>query len=293
VQKKLLISIISCFLVSFLVRSQTVEQTIAWGKQQMALGQYNNALKAFKRVSFFRKDEQKVDLPELMAVCLEKTGAFAEALKLYDYSIEINSVPAGIIDLKLKKANLLIEMEQYDLSLIVLLNLPAGATTDQYLVKEYLLGINYFKKGYFPESAMHFSHLFQNENKLLELDKLFEENYRILRRYNPQKAIFLNLILPGAGYLYAGKTGQAAKSVALTGGAVALFGVTAKYESFTDGIIAILPWFQKTYIGGISGVGEAVNNRIEEAQTSIYSKIINLTEPKVERFFVSSGITLH
>ncbi len=279
-QKKLLISIISCFIVVLSLNSQTVGETIAWGKQQMTLGEYDNALKAFRRASFFSHSKGS-DLSALMAVCLEKTGDPDEALRFYDLSAETQSDPSAINSIMLKKANLLAEMKRYDQALQVLLKLPPDLIPDQYLQKEYYLGIIYFNEGYYPESEVHFRNLLQNAKKQEKLDSLFDENYQIINRYRPNKARLLNIILPGAGYLYAGETGKAVKSVLFTGGAVVLFGVTARYEDITDGVIAILPWFQKTYIGGINGAGQLVNIKLEKAQTNIYSEIILLTEPEV------------
>lgn len=279
-QKKLLISIISCFIVVLSLNSQTVGETIAWGKQQMTLEEYENALKAFRRASFFSHSKGN-DLSALMADCLEKTGKPDEALRFYDLSAKAQSDPATINAIMLKKANLLAEMQRYDQALQLILKLPSGMTPDQYLLKEYYLGIIYFNKGYYPESEVHFRNLLQNAKKQEKLDSLFDENYRIINRYRPNKARLLNIILPGAGYMYAGEPGKALKSVLFTGGAVVLFGVTARYEDFTDGIIANLPWFQNTYIGGINGAGQIVNTKLEKAQTNIYSKIILLTEPDV------------
>lgn len=92
----------------------------------------------------------------------------------------------------------------------------------------------------------HLSQLDVDQEQLKKYDRAISAS----QRPNPNAAMIMSAILPGAGQLYAGSKQEALNSFAINAFFLAVTLRTAQFVRVFDVVVAVLPWFQRYYVGG-------------------------------------------
>jgi len=87
-------------------------------------------------------------------------------------------------------------------------------------------------------------------------------------------------ILPGSGQFYAGSVKDGINSMLLIGGLYFAALQVVKYYSFWDGVIALFPWVQRYYLGGMEKAKKLTIKKAKEKRYEAYENIIDLTYPE-------------
>jgi tetratricopeptide (TPR) repeat protein len=93
------------------------------------------------------------------------------------------------------------------------------------------------------------NHLFQLDVEAEHLLK-YEHAISASKRPNPNAAMVMSAVLPGAGQWYSGSKREAMNSLLINTLFLTLTIRTTRLVSTLDVMIAILPWFQRYYVGG-------------------------------------------
>jgi len=259
--------------------TQDIGETFEFGNNQMAAGNYNNAIEAYRRVLFFDSSgvysfKASVNL----SVCYLKENEFDKSQYYTDLAYTLCDNDSIKNELVFQKAANFIEYEYYDQALIELLNLDR--LTSEYFEnkKNFYLGVVYFQKKDFHKSGQHFNNcidsVYVTEKK--ELCCLFSEINYIYKRYNPKFAWTLSLIIPGLGQIYCGDIKDGANSLLLTGALGFLFLNTAINYSIIDALISVGPWYQRYYQGGFQNAERSTISKREKEVALIYSGIMDI-----------------
>jgi tetratricopeptide (TPR) repeat protein len=80
----------------------------------------------------------------------------------------------------------------------------------------------------------------------------YERSVSASERPNPNAALIMSAILPGAGQLYSGFKREALNSFTINAIFLTLTAQSIRYAGTLDLIVAVLPWFQRYYVGGFN-----------------------------------------
>ncbi len=259
--------------------SQNIDETFRFGNNQLATGNYNNAIEAYRRVLFF--DSSGVYSFEAslnLSACYLKVNDFDKSQYYIDFAYAVCDNDSIKNELIFQKAANFIEYEFYDQSLIELMNLDSQSSEYFEKRKNFYLGIVYFQKNEFEKSGRYFNYCIDSGyvTEKQELCCLFNEIDHIKKRYNPKLAWTLSLIIPGLGQVYCGDIKDGLNSLLLTGALGFLFLNTAINYSFLDALISVGPWYQRYFQGGFQNAEKSAIKRREKEIARIYSGIIDI-----------------
>ncbi len=271
----------SSILAGLCCYTQNIDETFEFGNNQMTIGNFDNAIEAYRRVLFFDSSGKYSFKAGLnLSVCYLKENEFDKSQYYIDFAYVLSDNDSIKNELIFQKAANFIEYEYYDQALIELLNL--NRLTSEYFEKKknFYLGIVYFQKKEFRSSDKHFNNcidtIYTAEKQ--KLSYLFNEINHINKRYNPKFAKTLSLIIPGLGQIYCGDIKGGLNSLLLTGALGFLFFNTAINYSILDALISVGPWYQRYYQGGFQNAERSAVSKREKEVALIYSDIIDIFE---------------
>jgi hypothetical protein len=110
------------------------------------------------------------------------------------------------------------------------------------------------------------------KSKMTNIDSVF----RLAKKthyYSPKKAKTLSAILPGLGHLYIKDYKNAANSFVLNTGLLSLSIYTTVNYGWFEGLVLILPWWQKYYVGGFERAAILAKKRNEQQRNRFMEQI--------------------
>ncbi len=254
--------------------AQTYEQSLQYANEQYQLKNYDNALKTYKRLLFFSKNEDRYPLYEKIGELSLNVKDFYIASTFYNlaYKNASNAEKKAILLLKKSYSEMMVGDFLY--ATMDLLNIK---TEDEYLQKQinFYLGTCYFGLEKFDKAETYFLKCVDIKEKET-IKKLFKS--KKLYRPNPKTAKILSMIIPGAGQFYIGDFKEGAKSLLLSASMVAMMVITAINIDFLTGSIAIIPWFQRYYTGGFQKAKSLAIIKRQKNRSKIYNQIVKIVE---------------
>jgi hypothetical protein len=119
-----------------------------------------------------------------------------------------------------------------------------------------------------------------NDSVKTLLTSEFHKVYRYHKKYNPTRSYFMSGIIPGSGQISVGAFKDGINSMLLIAGlsliAVLMF---SEHYLFIDVALALFPWIQRYYLGGMDKAKGLAISKIEAKRYESYMRIINLTTP--------------
>ena len=252
--------------------AQNYEKTLQFAENQLAEQNYDVALKTFKRLIFFNKDENNYLLHKKVAEIALLRKKYEIAQLYFGLAYNIADDEKIKTELLFDKAYSQILNKKYKFAIIDLLSIDAH-DEQTYKKTNFYLGTCYFGLSEFEKAKKYFA-LCLNDKDGTQLNILFSD--KKLNYPSPRKAEILSMVFPGLGQFYAGNVKQGINSMILTAG---LFAVGV-YSSFAIdplyGIVTVLPWFQRYYQGGYTNAGKFAKAKRDKNRSRIYNKIIDL-----------------
>lgn len=246
---KVLLFLLFSWLNIYLCRAQNSEQLLSFAKEQMESGNYKTAAKVLDRILFF---DQEIAFPEALPLLAEsyfKSGDYASARNCFDLAARRTDSDSLRTEYFFQKLLCDLPTENYKDAEFELLTMQDEMTLEQSKNFELIFAVVSFHLQNYGESRIHFINYNDSAN-IEAVNTFFESVDRTSRRYKPQVAKVLSIILPGTGQAYSGDYKNALNSILLTGG-LALTGIyLSGYISFIDSAIIVLPWIQRYYMGG-------------------------------------------
>jgi tetratricopeptide (TPR) repeat protein len=273
VRKRFLIAWIS--LLPLLGWGQSLDQCYQHASSQLQLGNYENAVSAFHRVLYFDDGRYSSDALFQLAKSYQMIGEYEKARKFLDQSYAVTDNDSLRAEIIFEKSIAFTLSGNFYFALMELMNIPDDATTENRKRAHFHMGINYFQLESFDASKKEFRKYltFTDSSMIDSLDYLFDQ-LRKLKRYRPNLAAGMSLVVPGSGQLYAGYPGEALNSFLLVGSFEVLFFVVAARYSLLDTYLTIVPWLQRYLYGGFKGAKRLTLERRAERKDEIYRELL-------------------
>lgn len=219
----------------------------------------NLAEKEIQRALFFCNDEaKKVDILLIAADIFSADGKKSDALQFLNSAYHTSDNQIVKDEIIIKKTDLLIFNNQFQEAKISAFQIVDRADSISFNKKYLRLAICEFCLQNYTSSKEYFQKITPDVNKE-KLDKIFS---KIKRLKNPRSKLASVLsIIPGLGQYYSANIWQGIGSEALIGATVALFIVMQNRYGTLSAFLAVFPWFQRYYVGGIKNAGRCAQNR--------------------------------
>lgn len=262
--------------------AQSVSEVVAFADQQYEQGNYTIASQEYNRAIYFGYQHKDI-LALQVAHCYLQTNNIELASNFYDMAFRYSTNDSLKNEALLGNAFCYITQEKFILALSELYNVSANATQQQRCHYHFLKGIAHYSLQDDSVASEEFQQAIllnkMKESELITLQNEFEKVYWYHKRYRPQRAYVMSGIIPGSGQLYAGSVKDGLNSMVLIGGLYFIAMQVVKYYSFWDAAIALFPWVQRYYLGGMDKAKSLTTSKLEEKRYQSYERIIDLTIP--------------
>lgn len=278
---------ISFFLIINLVTllnttAQTVQEVVEFADSKFEQGAYVIASKEYNRALFFGYDDKEL-LSLKIAACYMEMGQVELAGTFYDRAYRFATTDSIRNIAILGKAYGLLISEEFVLSIAELINMNEHASLEQQMHFHFLKGIAHYGLKQDSASYHEFQQLMvlsdQNDSISELLNDEFNHVFRYNKRYNPKRAYIMSGLFPGSGQISVGAYQEGINSMVLIGGLYLISLRVAFLYSFWDAAIALFPWVQRYYMGGMDSSRELAHQKIDAKRYESYLKILELTTP--------------
>lgn len=260
--------------------SQNLDEVVIFSNQQFEKGNFELAAIEFNRALFFGyKSEDRICLK--VAECYFKLNKLELSEQFYDrayFSSNSDSIKTEAI---LGKSFSLILEKKFILALTELMNLDTLSLNSQGIKLNFLKGIAYFglhQDNFAEESFLRCAKGFSDEEGKLGIGNDFIRIKKAEKRYNPNTAWRLSLILPGSGQVYSGNYKAAANSALLLGGLGYLTVSIALKYTFVEALIVASSFFQRYYVGGANKAEKLALERQTLERNNSFLSIMKVLE---------------
>lgn len=263
------------------VKAQTLDETYAFAEKQMASGNYELAVKNFKRVLFFDTAFQFPGTSWQIAECYFASANYSDAL--YYYQLAFNETDNDSIKAAgtIMKAASNIKLENYNDALIDIYSFEGKASTLQLFDLRMLEGIVSYNMGDYDLSEQNFKEAAKMTCKLSDsdVDVFFTSVRKIEKRYNPKVARTMSIIIPGSGQIYSGHYRSGLNSFVLTIGLLTFGVYLTQGITPIDAFFIIAPWFQRYYMGGYKNAYNQALDKQKEMKSEKLREIVSRLSP--------------
>lgn len=273
--RKLLITILIITSSLDLFAAYTADSALVFAEVQYKKGNYRLALKEYQRVSF-HADFSDPYLQYRLGNCCLYLGDWGNARNYYDQVIRMAKEDSLYSQAKIQKISSLIREEDYKRALIDLYGIPDSLYQLYPAEINLLFAITHFGLEEFETSKNYFKKMVPGDpESSARIDSLFSKK-RLLYRPNPKTAYILSLILPGLGQFYAGGYKEGLNSFLLNEALVVLAVYVTYQYTLIDAILAVLPWYQRYYMGGIENAKEIAILKRKERRSRVYRETLQV-----------------
>lgn len=269
-------------LFSVASNAQTVQELVKFADEQYELGNASIASKEYNRAFFFGYPEQGV-LSLKIANCYLQMNQYDLASVFFDKAYRLSKTDSLKNEAVLGNAFCMLIQEKYVLSLSELYNWEEGTTERQEIHYHFLKGIAHFQLQDDSTAQVEFIAALSLQGDSVQMADVlgneFENIYDYRKRYKPQLAYVMSGIIPGSGQFYSGSIKDGINSMLLIGGLFIVAMQVVKYYSFLDASIALFPWVQRYYLGGMDKSKDLAFKKLEEKRYESYVEILEITTP--------------
>ena len=240
--------------------SQNLEQSFVLGKTLFENGDLIGANALLSRVAFFDETEAyKSECYHMLAQSNLRLNIIERGFKYYEMAIITAPNAERANDLVLEKSLELVKRKRFMKALQELYSL-SGLNQEQQRLCDYLTGVSLYGNKQFKDAEPYFLSLVESNKDSALVSELFDKIDKKLNARRPKVAYNLSY-LPGLGQLYAGNVKGSINSIALITGIAILYVVTIQQYGLISGIITVMPWLSRYYVGGLENAKESMQKR--------------------------------
>jgi tetratricopeptide (TPR) repeat protein len=274
------LTLFSLLLLQNLV-AQSFEETIDFADNQLRNGDRDLALKSYQRALFFSDGENNLYLFRQIADISFLNEDYETANNYYGLAYNQSDNDSSGTELLFMKSTCQILNRNYQFAIIDLLSINDTSVTVKNRLHFYLATCYFGLEDF--DTAEHYFRSCVDENSFTALGELFTE--KGLNSPSPKKARIMSMIIPGLGQTYSGDIKSGVNSLGLSAGLIALVIKVSIKFSFLDGVVMVLPWYQRYYMGGYNNAEAIAKMRRQDKRNNVYSKVLilvseNATEQK-------------
>jgi len=259
------------------VAAQSLQETRELGFQALEQAHYAQAEAYLKRVAFFQQDSPQARVQESLGRCYLALGKPETALAYFDRAFFLYQGKAQAqARTMLGKARSLLQKGAFQEALLELYTAPTPPEASQQRQLQFYLGLTHYL-------TQEYETAYQEWQPLVQPDSLSQARFyrllhdeKTLQRPQPKTARILSYLLPGLGQFYAGDFKNGFNSLLLNGTLVTLSVRVAMRYSFLDALLAVIPWFQRYYLGGATKAQAVARKQRSENRRETLEAILGL-----------------
>ncbi len=246
-----------------------------------AQSQYNNknyeiALKEYQRYLYF-SSKPEPEVLKAIADCYSNLENYEKAADYYEKAFFSTSSDSFRLDVLFKKSECKIKTKEFGIALIDLLSYSDSIDNESLNKLNFYCAMCYFGMDNFLMAEDYFVKSLgpDHPTKALQIQQIFE-NRKSFYSPNPMTAYILSGFVPGLGQFYSGDIKNGVNSMLLT---TFLAGVgirIAVYQTVTDAVFTILPWFQRYYMGGMVRAEAIAIDKRGRRRSATFNEIIEI-----------------
>ena len=273
--KKLLLILTAAVSFGSLLSGQSIDDTYRHAQALYKLGDYELAIPELRRVLFFGNNENP-DACFALGNCYNKMQDYAKAkyfyglaAKLYKTDSLARQVRFSIISVNLKEA-------EPNLALSQIFSLPDSLPEAEFRRLCFYTALAYYQLSAYGDSREYFRNA--SGTAISQLQHSVDSVYALAER-NHTKSAYLPMmlsIIPGGGQLYLGETSAALNSFLLSAFFAGLYIYAIESISPLDAVLAVAPWFQRYYQGGMLQAKKMAVQHKEKVDSECYDALIRL-----------------
>ena len=272
----LLSLVCSLWMIPASLSGQDIAMTERIADNFMREGYYYTAAKYYSRVYFFSPKEDLGKISGKLGKAYFAKGDFQRAYKHLEQAQKLERNDSLKTEWFLQKTAALALQHKYKLALLEILNYRGKFTATQKRKLHFIKGTVYFGEEKFDRAKADFQLALKKNDSiaLKQLDKLFSK--KNIMRPNPKVAMWLSIITPGLGQVYAGDIKNGINSFLLNGTLFYLFVRDAMHFTFFESFIVFYPWIQRYYQGGFERAEKIAEERRKQKRAHTYQNIHEL-----------------
>ena len=270
--------------ISLLIKAQTPEQTYAFAILQSRQGNYDVAVKSFKRLQFFDDLNNFPGVFSEIADCYFKKADYENAYYYYDLASVQSENDSLFPEIIARKVTCRLYEHQYQEALIELLSFNGTLDAKQQRQFDILSAITYFYLGDYDSSKQYFLKSVDSSQLIavVSLNESFSHLKHIEKRYNPNTAKVMSIIIPGSGQILAGDYRNGVNSFLLISGLLTASMALSINLSFVESAFIIAPWFQRYYMGGYQKAYDITKARQQKEKNKVLANMVQmLNQPEL------------
>ncbi|HPE86097.1 MAG: DUF5683 domain-containing protein [Bacteroidales bacterium] len=261
-----------CLLVGMASQAQSSSETLHYARSLTKLNRHLEAVDAYRRVLYFH--------PELTDSIARETGHALRKAGYYDKARYYYNIAFHHTHDTLKKANIRFDIvhsyileREFMTAHLQLTNMRYALPVYNEKKMAFYRGIVAFQTDQIKEAKNNFVCYFneQDTSIVLQAMKNAEKNLAM----NPQKAMWLSLIVPGLGQIYNKEYIEATNSFIINTFFLSIYFYVALNYNPLQGFIAVLPWFQRYYIGGMKRAKQLTIEKKESEKQRILAALLD------------------
>ncbi len=275
---KVLFSLLISFVFGWHANAQSVQETYVKAKAFSAGGQYEDALKLYKRLLFFTEENDSLK-PFIYAYAAEAflaTGQYAKAAENYSNALYLIKNDSLVHHYRIQKIKALLLQHDYknaqnELKQIDTFNFPHLKRSVYFYT-----GIYYFGLEDYDSAEKYFHKIINNDTqRQRQLNSLFRKNKRI-KYTNRTFAAIMSGIVPGSGQVYAGEADRGINSFLLTSAFAILGYNTYAAYGLLEAVVSVSPWYLRYYISGIKDAKTLAERQQQRKRQQVFTKMLHL-----------------
>ncbi|OFX43658.1 MAG: hypothetical protein A2046_16030 [Bacteroidetes bacterium GWA2_30_7] len=253
------------------VSAQSSNNYINYADSLSASGNSEGAIKIYKRIFFFDKENRENEINLKIANCYIKLQNYESAISLLDSILIKSSDKSIVIDALKKKTSCLIMASYIPQALIILLSSDSVYFDSHELC--FYKALCYFKNEDIKLAEKYFLKSAENKETKIMLENIFENKSNLFSP-SPVKAKILSALVPGSGQAYCGDMKNSLNALFLNVALGYLTYKTAVAYSIFDSAISVFPWFMRYYKGNVKKAGEIADRKRNTKRHEILNEII-------------------
>lgn len=257
--------------------SQNIHQIKSYSDDQFEKGNYSVALKEYQRVQLFDNEKLYNDIYAKIATIYFNQTDYNNAIRYLNFAWTVEQNDSIKFELAIKKTLCNLLLNDNFTALTELFDISENDSEYFSDKKNLYTGICYFGLADYDESKSYMVQLVDSVG-VKELNKIYGDYIRYIKKFNPEKIELMSSVLPGLGQLYCGEIGSGLNSIALLTGIVAYAYYTASTYGLIDGALVLSSWFYRYYKGGALKANIVAHEKLEKKKIQVYSEILSIVE---------------
>ncbi len=262
---------IALFHICTIGQAQDLDQTLQYARTISMEGHSSDAVEAYRRVLYFHP-ELTDSIARETAFAFRAAKHYPEARYFYNIAFHYENDAAIQAEIKFDIIHTYILEKDYMKAKLQLANIKhSGLPYDTESHSFYNAIVSFQTEEYSRARESFIDYLGECDTAYIKA--IFDDAEKNYKK-NPQTAMWLSVFVPGLGQAYVNEYGEAANSFIINSAILSLYFYVALTYNPIQGFIAVIPWFQRYYIGGIRKAKSLTTDKKKQQRDQILRELL-------------------